>query len=281
MKLKDLVIRPLTALALLIMVFIIWQFFLFLRPRQRPYSDAEIRAIQRAAAAAAAEMAAQIGAPARFGVAHLRGDWKDRFGEELCTAIAARPGFTVLEGSPIRRFLDDIGNAILDATSIEDVLKAGQKVRMDVLVAGRVLSVGTAEGVSTARAEILAYDTRVGAWVVRGVFEGRWAPNPAARATAALSRMVPWKRFGLWLVIVGALPWLTPFLTRRALASKTNAASLALIGTYTLVALFLALLFTGFQISGAAATIRLLATIVVAAFYNYWACERIAARERA
>ncbi len=197
-------------------VFFGWQVFIFLRPRPPVYSPDDMEALTAAARQAAERLAPKIGPQARIGVAHLGGDPLDTATTALKTALASRSGWRVEEHSIVQKFLVDVSRAVSQATSIEEVLRAGQKVDLDVIVAGRVLAVASTNGATHAALELTAYDTRKGAVVLRD----------------------------------------------------------------TILGLLLAAAMTGFELLGGGQWFRFFGALVFCAGYSFWACERIAERER-
>lgn len=271
---------PVKLLGSLLVLILAWQFWVFLQPRPRLLTPEEANAVQVAARNLGDRLAAQVRGPARFGVAHFIGDERDEVTAAVRAELATRPGWTVEKSSIIERFLEDIGRAVARATSLEEVVQAGQKVELDVLVAGRVLALETTNGAGRAVAQVYAYDLRPGAWVVRETLTGTWTPNAIQQAGRRMQQTSPLARAAIWLAAVALLPWLTAFATHRALERKSNASSFAVLSLYTIVGLALALALSGFDVQGGGAAVKLLFAFIVCAAYNFWACERIAERAR-
>ena len=262
-------------------LFLAWQVFIFLRPHPRSYTVDEIGALRAAAGRTANALAMKAPGPARIGVAHLTGDPGGTATAILKERLARQPGWKVEEQSIIQRFLADVSRAVADATSFEEVLRAGQKVELDVVMGGRVLAVEATNGAARAAVQILAYDTRKGGLVLREIIDAEWRPTLLDRAGRGLARVGPGWRFAIWLTVVLALPWVTRFATARVLERKSNLAAFALIGAYTVTGLALAAAMTGFQLIGGGQWLRFFAALVFCAGYSFWACERIAGRENA
>ncbi len=181
----------------------------------------------------------------------------------------------------MQRFFRDVGRAVSEATSLDEVFNAGRRVGLDVVVAGRVLKTeSVAPDQGAALLQLYAYDCRSGAWLVRDTFEGDWKPNVAEKVAARVLGLSPRGRFLVWLVVVLALPWATFWGTAWALRRASNAASFVLILVYTMVGLLLAVALSGFRVTEPGAWWRFFAAMAFCALYNYWACERIAARQR-
>lgn len=271
---------PVKVLGGLLMLVLAWQFWVFLQPRPRVLTPEEANAVQLLARDVGDRLAVQVQGPARFGVAHFIGDERDALTDAVREELATRAGWTVEQGSIIEKFLEDIGRAIARATSIEEIVQAGQKVELDVLVAGRVLALETTNGAGRAVAQVYAYDLRPGAWVVRETLTAAWTPNALQQAGRRMQQASPMARLAIWIAVVVLLPWLTAFATHRALERKSNFSSFVVLGSYTLAGVALAMALTGFAVQGGGAAARLLFALVLCALYNYWACERIADRAR-
>jgi len=262
-------------------VFFAWQVFMFLRPRPRVFAPDEVNALHAAAQIAVERLAPEIGPTARIGVARLGNDPLDTATTVLKTALAARPGWRVEEHSIIQRFLADVSRAVAQATSLDEIVRAGQKVDLDVIIAGKVSEVATEEGITRASLELTAYDARKGAVALRDTFTADWRPTILTRLGRAFEGVGPFWRFILWLGVVLALPWVTRFATVAATGRKSNLASFLLVLAYTIAGLLLAALMTGFQLLGGGQWLRFFGALIICAGYSFWACERIAAAERA
>ncbi len=270
---------PVRLLLSVILLFMLWQAWVFLRPRPRVYTAPEVQAVAEACRLAAGRLLLTNAAPARFAVAHFRGDSGDLVTETLRGALAARPGWTVAAGSPINQFLKDVSRAVGEATSLDEILHAGRRVDLDVLVAGRVLSVTQTNQTGHAMIRVHAYDTRTGTWLLRDTIAAEWSPS--LLESLAL-RIGGWRwrtRFLIWLLVVLALPWLTLFGTRWALARRSNLASALLLGGYTLAGLVLGVCLRLFTAAGGVSWPRFFLFFILCGAYNFWTCERIAGRE--
>lgn len=260
--------------------FFAWQTFMFLRPRPRVFAPDEVQALSAAAKSAADRLAPEIGPQARIGVAHLGNDPLDTATTVLKTALTDRPGWRIEEHSIFQKFLTDVGRAVSQATSLEEIVRAGQKVDLDVIVAGKVVDVATTDGTTRASLELTAYDTRKGAVALRDTFTAEWRPTVLTRLARTFEGVGPLWRFVIWLGAVLALPWLTRTATVAAAGRKSNLASFLLVLVYTVLGLLLAALMTGFQLLGGGQWLRFFGALIFCAGYSFWACERIAAAER-
>jgi len=124
------------------------------------------------------------------------------------------------------------------------------------------------EGGATAAADVFVYDLREGRMALRTTLRGNWQPSDGQ---PSLSRKWRWSLFGLWVVVVLALPWVTAFAAHAVMDRKSNLASFLLLTGHTAADLVAALILTG--LGG----FWLVTVFVACATYNYWACERIAA----
>ncbi len=101
-------------------------------------------------------------------------------------------------------------------------------------------------------------------------------PGPAPAAEQPADRSNRWLRWLLWLNLALALPWITAFVTRYILALRSNAASFALLASYTLADLALGMIICGFSYAGWGGVFRLVGLVALCLGYNYWACELVA-----
>ncbi len=265
-------------LAALVMLFLLWQAWLFVHPKPRPYAMAERNAVKALAERVAGAIESHAALPARIGVTRLVNDSGDQFYSALRLTLATRAGWTLEEGSLVKKLLADLWLAVARATNLDDVLKLDPAPPLDMILAGRVTGTERIGDGARAAMEVYAYDFRTHAWAVKEIVTAEWKPNPMQKIGQRLRAARPAARFGFWLAVVLALPWVTMFATHWALAKKSNRISVVLVGAYTVAGMALALALTGFSVAGAAAWLRFLAAFVISAAYNFWACERIAAR---
>ena len=272
---KWVLIRPIIAL---VVFFILWQVWVFMHARPRVYSVAEIGAVNQATEQVRDLLAQQLQGPVRFGVAHFVNDDSDRVTESIRRALASRAGWTVEQGSILKKFLEDITKAAANATTVEEIIKAGQRVEIDVFVMGQILSIDETNGVGRATVQVYAYDVRPGAWVLQKAVTSEWKPGFVNQTMGKVSGLRPRSKFILWILFVIFLPWLTYPLTHWALEKKTNVSSFVVISLYTVLDLALAVLLTGFRIVGGESWLMFLSAFVLSAGYSFWICERIAGR---
>ena len=279
----------------LVVAFVLWQAWVFLRPAPRPYSAAEQAAIrnlcgqacnriERVLAARGETDGQEQGgthsdAPLVFGVAHFLNDPSDGFTAIMRDVIAGRDAWRVEEMSVIQKFLSDVTAAVMNATSLDEIVHAGRRVGLDVVVAGKVVGTGETGGEGFAEAMFVVYDVRGGQVLFREVLSATWRPSAAARVSRGLRQVHPLLRLLAWLALVFMLPLLTPFATHWAVGRKSNFASFALLAAYTIADLFLALLFSGFRLEGPPRAVLLCLAVAACGLYNYRVCERIAGKE--
>ena len=281
-------------------LFVLWQAWVFIRPRPREYTEVERRAVEVACrqTADALERALQVPAstagtnalptpataaagPVRIGVAHLANDPTDVFTSTLRLALAGRKAWQLDESSVIQKLLADLARTVAQATSLDEVMHAGRRVELDVILMGKVVAVGERAGGAQADVDIYAYDARVGQWLMKEPVRATWRPTLAQRVRDTLRGTNRLTRLAVWLLFAGLLPWVTAPATRRVLERKSNRASFILLTVYTGLDLLLAFALAGFRVVGPRNGLVLAVLLLLCAGYNFWACERIAERERA
>jgi hypothetical protein len=268
-------------LGLALIAFIIWQVALFLMPAPRQLSYAELGAVESASDAFVEELAAHIepGHPKRFGLGHLINDGSGQATEILRLALESRSGWEVDPRSIPEAIISDIFGSVIKASSLEEITRSGDRVALDILVAGRVTEVvPTAGGTARARLELYAYDTIKGAQILHREFAATWEPNFIHKVQHGIQDAPLWQRALVWFGAILLLPWITPFLTHWAHSKKTNAASAILLAIYGLLAVLLAGVLMGFQLDGATDWLILAGALILSTGWSYWSCERIAER---
>ena len=266
-------------LGLALIAFIIWQVTLFLMPAPRQLSYAELNAIETASEAFADELATYLepGAPKRFGLAHLIDDGSKQATDTLRQTLESCAGWEVDPRSIPQAVVSDIFANVLNTPSLQGVARAGDSVTLDILVAGRVVeSTPTAGDRARARLELYAYDTDKGARILHREFAATWEPNLIHKVQRGIQRAPSWQRALIWLGAILLLPWVTPFLTHRTRARRSNASSALLLAIYAGLAILLAGVLMGFQLSGASDWLLLAGALILSTAWSYWSCERIA-----
>lgn len=274
-------LTPLRWILIAVILFLIWQAWVFIRPKPRNYSVAEVNAIAAACRQTTKLLAQTNNIPTRFAVAHFRDDPGDHVTEAMREAIGKHPGWSVAEGSPINQFLKDIKHTVSEATSFDELIHAGRRVKLDAIVTGRLLAVEATNNTASATLRLAVYDTRNGSWMLRDTITANWSPTPLERVSLRFSSLSWGARFLIWLLPMLALPWITPGVTRRALEKSSNIASAVLIGFYVIISLVLGVGLRLFQ-SGAGGIVwwRFFLFFILYGVYALFACETIAKREK-
>ncbi|MBT3291093.1 MAG: hypothetical protein HN380_27350 [Victivallales bacterium] len=264
-----------------LLVFVVWQAVVFLRPRPEDVPEEAVALLDGAVADAAGELGdlfAEGAEPARVGLARLRGDPYGTVTERLGEALDAREELAWDRTSVVRRFIQDLGSAAWNSTSLDELATSGRRVKLDALVSGKVVLPEGEDGVPSL--ELRVHDFRPGGERRVLVVPGRALPVAVEAPVVPPVASVSWRWLFLAALGILAMPWLTPFLTEWALALRANGASaLLLAGDVTVDLLLLGV------VPGLAARLAggLMLPALAAAFcagYSHWACETIAARRR-
>ncbi|GEM_PF-1253261 len=261
------------------LIFLTWQIFVFIRPAPRQLTYAEVGAVKNAAEAFTAELATFVepGTPKRIGLAHLINDGSGQASEALRLSLEAQPKWEVDPRSIPQAIVSDIFGSVLNASSLEQLTRAGDRVALDLLIAGKVVEVVPTVG-DTARSklELAAYDTVTGTLVLRRQFSATWEPSVLKKIQHEITAAPLWQRSLVWIGAILLLPWITPSLTHWAHGKKNNAASSALLAIYGGLAILLAGFLMGFQLTGATDWLILAGALILSTAWSYWSCERIA-----
>ncbi len=288
MKFVKLLLASSKVLLVLVLAFVLWQAWVFMRPRPRTYTRPELEALRKVCGQFADKLTESMqnrnqdgtgdGVP-RLGIAHLLQDPSDQATAVLRETLNSRREWTVEESSVIQKFLSDVTRAVADATTLDEILHAGRRVELDAIVAGKIDSV-IAEGEDAASATItfIAYDLRHGSELLRKSISAKWEPDAIAKGCESFLNLHPAIKILVWLAMVGLLPWVTAPATHRTLERKSNLAGFLLLTVYTAVDLLCGLILAGFAVVGAANSLWLVGAFLLCAAYNYWACETIGKR---
>jgi len=289
MKLVKLVLASSKVLFALILVFVLWQGWVFIRPRPRTYAAAEVEAIREVCRQLADDLSAALkknrnvseaGKLPRIGIAHLLQDPSDQATVVLRETLKAGAEWTVEESSVIQKFLSDVTEAVANATTLDEVLHAGRRVELDVIVGGKVDNViQRDEDSASAAITFLVYDLRQSNELIKKSVSAQWESGVVARGRRGFINMHPALKVLIWLAIVGLLPWVTSPATHHALERKSNLAGFVLLTAYTAVDLLCGLVLAGFHIAGAANSLWLIGAFLLCAGYNFWTCEKIGCNE--
>lgn len=268
---------PVRFLLILLLAFVAWQVWIFSRPLPRSFTEREMQVLESALSDALKPVESRIGdTPSRFGIARFFHDANDEATRSVRRLIDQRENWSVIESSPIQQFLSDVSRTLLQATSPGEIIHAGRRVDIDVIVAGEVLRVDSTDTSAHASVRVNIYDARSGEWLVAGVYESSWAPPPATRIRMEIRRLPRLLRLLPWLAFVAALPWLASPLIHRAVEQKSNLLSFMTLGSLTLLDLLPALLLWEFNLNRPGGVIRLLTLLVACSAWNWWASEKIA-----
>ena len=258
--------------------FLLWQGAIFLRPAPTPCSVPQQRALEAAVNAAVKTLAETVEPPVTVAVAQLANDPTRTATDILKQTIAGQEGWTIEEKSLVRKFLADVTQAAANATSLNEIMFAGRRVNVDLILSGAITK--NTQLPDGARAELFlrAYDTRHGHWLWRRLFTAEWHPSLLEKLGDPIRQLPRWLRIILWAALVLLPPWLTRPLTRQILDQQSNTASILLLIGYTLANLVAAWILAGFSLAPFFPIWRGLIIILLCAAYNYAVCETIAAR---
>ena len=258
-----------------LIVFVLFQLWFWLRPSPIPFSTNEAEAVRSAVEEALARAEKADGfRPATAAVVHFVSDPTDEATEILRRELAARDGWTLVNGSPALSFVKSIAKTVYEATSVDEYLRPGARVGLDVVFYGVLNHVSTEKGVSRASVTLTAYDTRIGLNLFKGDVTGSFPRVRTAlgRAVVAKSRS---SRIWIFSIVALLLPWVSSPLSLKVLAHKDNGASAAVLGALTLVDVIVgAILF--YDVSDH--LFRAVCVVAVCVFYNLVACEVLARR---
>ena len=225
--------RPFRWFGLVVGLFLLFQVWCWLRPSPVPLTPDQERAVRDAVSQAIGKAAAVEGTlPATAAVVHLHGDPTDQATAAFRAELAGRDGWTAVAGSPAVSFLKSVGKTLYEATSVDEYLRPGARVGIDVVFHGRLLGVSTTNGVSRATLSLSAYDTRRGETVASGSYEGEFPRLRTAVARAAVRTPLR-TRIWIFAVFALALPWVCAPLAFRVRRARSNAASAALLAGLT------------------------------------------------
>lgn len=283
---------PLRILSVLLLSFFAWQLLMFFRPRPPEYTSAEQKALAQAMDRFLDESVSTLDSmessngrmthaatPWRVGVAHLLNDPRDSATDILRECVRNNPRLELHEGSVLKKFLADVGHAVANATSLEEIALAGQKVELDLVLAGRVKETRLLpQNSASATIDLLAWDTQRGSLLLNKTTQALWEPSLSRQTEMRLRGLPRMQRVFIWLFVILAAPWLTAFATHRTLEKKSNAASFLLVFGYTVFGTALAVYLNRTQPGADGFWLHTFGAMLVTAIYSFWACERIASK---
>lgn len=256
-------------------IFVLFQLWFWLRPAAVPLSANEAAAVRSAVTDALESIEKGDGfGRSTAAVVHFVSDPTDEATAILRRELAAREGWTLVEGSPAVAFVKSLAKTVYEATSVDEYLRPGSRVGIDVVFYGILNGVSTEGGVSRASMSLTAYDTRTGSNLFRSDVSGEYprVHTAVGRAVVAKSRS---SRAWIFAVFALVLPWAASPLFLRVLARRTNGASaLALFSLVAIDAVAGLFLFYGIS-SHVAASLGVLA---VCAAYDLLCCEILSRR---
>jgi hypothetical protein len=265
-----------------LLVFVVWQAVVFLRPRPEDVPELAVALLDGAVADAGAELGDLFAGgeePARVGLARLGGDPYGTVTERLGEALDARGELVWDRTSVVRRFIQDLGSAAWNSTSLDELATSGRRVKLDALVSGKVV-LPEDDGNGVPSLELRICDLRPGGEKRELSVPGRALPVAVEVPVVPPLASVSWRWLFLAALGILALPWLTPFLTEWALALRANGASALLLAGYVTVDLLLLGVVPGLAARLAGGLMLPALAAAFCAGYSHWACETIAARRR-
>lgn len=268
---------------LLMLLYLVWQFFVMLRPRPVLWNTLELAAIQLAVEDCLSGLEESIPAQARIGVARLRHDPNGQACQILREAILRRESWSVYHGSVIRKFLSDVCRVVLEATSLDELIHSGRYVELDILVIGKVLDVRWERiekdpPVSQASAilQLRVLSLQEG----RDLFNGKISAVKEtevldARQRGAWHPVISW---AIWVFFVLLLPWLGRPLLVWVLEKKSNWSSLLLLGIYSALDLLAVFFLLNMRAGGCWRSFAVALLLFCCMAYNTIVCESIGKR---
>ena len=261
-------------------LFLGYQAVVLTLPAPREFTETEKRAVQSAAETMADELERRIEGNPRLGIARFLKDSNDTVTETVRNEFTERSetgSWQVREGSVIANFLSDISSAVAGATTPDEVIHAGRRVGLDMVVGGRVQEVSGSRDEGRVVIRAVAYDFQEGRTTMNEIITGTWRGAPEVRDETVWSGLYP----GLlgWLIWMGCillLPRLTSVLIRKAMEQQSNTASAILLVAYTAGDAILGWLLVGFPFTMFGGAIGAAAVIILCGLYNYWISEKIA-----
>lgn len=257
-----------------ILLFIASQAIVLMRGKPRQFTEREMKAVEMLCSKASDQLRLKLGGPRLIGVAHFLNDGNDAVTDSMRESISQCPEWKLIdEGSVVQKFLGDIAESMKKATTLDEILHAGHRVEMNVVIVGRVNDVKETEtGSARAEALVLGYNLDAGETILNETFVAVYQPNLVDKLRASPFLNHTLTRLTAWLLFVALLPLLTSFATVRALEKKSNLASFILISVYTCLDILV-----GVALRGSTSALVIVGGFLACGIYNYLACEKIAA----
>jgi len=272
---------PAKIIATILLLFLFWQAYVFLRPRPEDISSSALTLLTPAAEDAAKNIRliyAERTQPARIGLAHLKGDPYGTVTTLLGIALDTQPELTWERTSIVKRFVADVSSAVWNASSLEELAASGRKVQLEGLISGKVI---INDDDALPALELRVFNLLPGGNCRTLYFPGRIrTPEETKLIPEVFSRTLAKGWLILSILAILILPWLTPFLTVWALNQKSNTASALLLTAYVAADLILISLLPGAATLMADHLFWMALFAALCAGYSHWVCESIAARNR-
>lgn len=280
---------PVIIIACLLLLFLLWQAFVFLRPRPPDIPLESLVLLEVAAedaARAITPLFAGKTAQARIGLAHLNNDPYATVTTMLGEAIDARSELVWDRSPVVRRVIKDISSATWNAGSFEELAASGRKVQLEGIVSGRVIV--PPDG-ALPRLELSVFDLQPGGVRHQLTFTGhvrttiKSDTDAKSHSDAAPDAGVVGINYGwlaLALLAILALPWLTPFLTEWTISRKSNSVSAILLIGYVALDLLALVMVPGVRGALNGTVLWPIVAAALCAGYSHWACEQIAKKIR-
>lgn len=274
-------------LVILILLFAIWQAWVFVHPRPSELDARQrvvlTRAVEEAVARVRKDAGGTVKMPLQAGVIHLGNDPRDTATDLLREALAAKPEISLPEGSVITTFLKDLRKALLDSTSVDEVIHAGRRSSLDVVLYGKVLTENLDAG-QAAALELSAVNGKQGGHLFeKQLFTGRQALPDSIGGNSDTDS--PAKAKGWLLPILGilvalALPWLLARPLESVLDKKSNTASAFFLAVLSVADMVL--LWGGWTLGNRSFPMGwlLLAIFLACAAWNFFSLEKLAKMTR-
>jgi len=257
-------------------VFVLCQLWFWLKPSPVPFSPNESAAVRDAVQRVLDGVSESEGfaTPVSAAVVHLVSDSTDEATAVVRREIADREGWTLVNGSPAVAFVKSLAKTLYEASSVDEYLRPGARVGIDVVFYGVLNHVSTEGGISRASLTLTAYDTRRGVDLFKGDVNGEFprVRTAVGRAVVAKSRS---SRIWIFAVFALLLPWISAPLSLRVLSRRSNGASALALGVLVaLDAVAGLVLFYGIASHGAA----VLSILAVCLVYDLVCCEFLSRR---
>ncbi len=275
---------------LIVVAFIVWQFFLFLTPAPRPLNSLEVSVVKKFSNGLVDEIISNdiihtLDKPIEIGILHLLNDESDEITENLTAAFNENTNFVVSTESVPYKFVKELGKNLVKSTSIEEIVSAGNKVNIDLLVGGKVESCIGVEGVANLDLYIYVFSPKLGKMIkyerIVETFDVE-KDNLLESGVKSNKKHEFLKGFLLMIVavfIVLVLPWVTEPLIWKVVDKKSNGVSFMLLLGYIAIDLVVIVAMGGIQFVSSGWLAAVLAVyIFLLGGYNYRVVEKIAGK---